>query len=78
YRIKVIEYINLPSRSERERILEASFYSMFYIDSKDVYIDLLTDSGTSAMSDRQWSGLMVGDEAYVGSRNFFNLVSTVQ
>lgn len=78
FRVKVVEYVNLPDRKERERILAEAFYSMFYIKSKDVYIDLLTDSGTSAMSAQQWSSLMLGDEAYVGSRNYFNLVSAVR
>ena len=77
FRIKVVERVRCPDRQEREQILAEAGYNLFNVASKDVYIDLLTDSGTAAMSDNQWAGIMVGDEAYAFARNFFNLKEAI-
>lgn len=78
FKIKSVEPIYFNTKEQRIEILEKAFYNPFLIHAKDVMIDLLTDSGTSAMSSAQWAGIMIGDESYAGSTSFFNFEKVVK
>ena len=77
WKIKMVEPIRRSTREEREQWIKEAHYNVFQIKAEQVYIDLLTDSGTGSMSDRQWAGVMLGDESYAGATSFFKLKETI-
>ena len=78
YKVKMVEHINLIPKEERIKAIKRTGYNVFLLKAEEIFIDLLTDSGTGAMSDEQWSALMLGDESYSGSKSFFKLQKSVQ
>src|ERR1035438_8398006 len=78
YKIKMVETIRKSSREERERWIREAKYNLFRLKSEQVFIDLLTDSGTGAMSDKQWSEMIIGDESYAGASSFYKMKAAIK
>ncbi|HNS74654.1 MAG TPA: tryptophanase, partial [bacterium] len=78
FRVKVVEPVRRTTREERDRLIHEAGYNVFALPAASVYVDLLTDSGTSAMSDHQWAGIMMGDESYAGSKNYYHFEETIR
>ncbi|HNV53495.1 MAG TPA: beta-eliminating lyase-related protein, partial [Tenuifilaceae bacterium] len=78
YKIKMVEPLRRSTREEREQWIKEAKYNLFNLKSNQVFIDLLTDSGTGAMSDRQWGAIMMGDESYAGASSYYNLKNSIQ
>jgi len=77
FRIKVVEPLRRTTREERDQLIREAGFNVFGLPAASVYVDLLTDSGTSAMSDHQWAGMMMGDESYAGSKNYYHFEETI-
>src|SRR5574344_1507959 len=77
WKIKMVEPIHKSTREEREQWIKEAHYNVFQLKAEQVYIDCLTDSGTGSMSDRQWAGIMLGDESYAGATSFFNMKNQI-
>ena len=78
YKIKMVESIRKSTRSQREQWIKDAHFNLFNLKSDHVFIDLLTDSGTGAMSDKQWSAIMEGDESYAGARSYYKLKEAIE